>query len=98
VGEAYHGALPLDAPLFQINSVLHYRDRHGADGMGVVLESTRLAAREIARGDLVEMLSDAFVRFERETHFLSYRKNEFRHEKVALFRQWLLESVDVEIR
>jgi LysR family transcriptional regulator, glycine cleavage system transcriptional activator len=66
-----------------------------ADGMGVVLESSLLAAREIARGDLVEVLSDTFVRFERETHFLSYRKNEFLHEKVALFKQWLLESAGV---
>ncbi|MDR8398334.1 LysR substrate-binding domain-containing protein [Paraburkholderia sp. USG1] len=67
-----------------------------ADGMGVVLESTLLASREIARGDLVEVLGDTFVRFERETHFLSYRKNEFRHEKVAVFRQWLLHGAGVE--
>lgn len=65
------------------------------DGMGVVLESTRLAEREIARGDLVEVRSDTFVRFERETHFLSCRRNEFRHEKVATFRQWLLKGVGV---
>jgi DNA-binding transcriptional LysR family regulator len=69
-----------------------------ADGMGVVLESTRLAEREIARGDLVEVRSDAFVHFERETHFLSYRKNQFRVEKVAAFRQWLLERAGVEAR
>jgi DNA-binding transcriptional LysR family regulator len=67
-----------------------------ADGMGVVLESTRLAEREIARGDLVEVRSDAFVHFERETHFLSYRKNEAQLEKVAAFRQWLLTRAGVE--
>jgi DNA-binding transcriptional LysR family regulator len=67
-----------------------------ADGMGVVLESTRLAEREIARGDLVEVRSDAFVHFERETHFLSYRKNEAPLEKVAAFRQWLLRRAGVE--
>ncbi len=67
-----------------------------ADGMGVVLESTRLAEREIARGDLVEVCSDAFVRFTRETHFLCYRKNESRVEKVAAFRQWLLMRANVE--
>jgi DNA-binding transcriptional LysR family regulator len=67
-----------------------------ADGMGVVLESTRLAEREIARGDLVEIHSDAFVRFARETHFLSYRKNESRVEKVAAFKQWLLRRAGVE--
>ncbi|WP_206996391.1 LysR substrate-binding domain-containing protein [Trinickia mobilis] len=67
-----------------------------ADGMGVVLESTRLAEREIARGDLVEVRSDAFAHFERETHFLSYRKNEAQLEKVAAFRLWLLKRAGVE--
>jgi LysR family glycine cleavage system transcriptional activator len=65
------------------------------DGIGVVLESTRLAERELARGDLVELGGDSFVRSERETHFLSCRKSEFRHEKVAAFRQWLLERTGV---
>lgn len=67
-----------------------------ADGMGVVLESARLAEREIARGDLVEVGSDVFTRFERETHFLSYRKNEARLEKVTVFREWLLRRAGVE--
>lgn len=67
-----------------------------ADGMGVVLESTRLAEREIARGDLVEVGSDMFTRFERETHFLSYRKSEARLEKVAAFSQWLLRRAGVD--
>lgn len=58
--------------------------------MGVVLESMRLAEREIVRGDLIEVRSDAFVRFERDTHFLSYWKNESRVEKVAAFTHWLL--------
>jgi hypothetical protein len=35
------------------------------------------------------------VRFERDTHFLSYRKNEFRVEKVAAFTHWLLERAGV---
>jgi LysR family glycine cleavage system transcriptional activator len=68
-----------------------------ADGMGVVLESTRLAEREIARGELVEVKSDAFMRFERETHFLCFRKNEAQRGKVAVFRQWLLTRAGVEI-
>lgn len=67
------------------------------DGMGVVLESTRLAERELARGDLVEMRSDTFVCFERETHFLSCRKNEQRQQKVAVFREWLLKNLGIEM-
>lgn len=67
-----------------------------ADGMGVVLESVRLADREIARGELVEVGRDLFVRFERETHFVSCRRNELRHRKVAAFRQWLFEQAGVD--
>lgn len=61
-----------------------------ADGMGVVLESTRLAEREIARGELVEVGKGVFKRFERETHFLSYRKSEADVGKVAAFRGWVV--------
>jgi LysR family glycine cleavage system transcriptional activator len=61
------------------------------DGIGVALESTRLAERELARGELIEMGSDTFVPTDRQTHFLSCRKSEFRLEKVAAFRRWLLE-------
>ncbi|MFM0221883.1 LysR substrate-binding domain-containing protein [Paraburkholderia dipogonis] len=60
------------------------------DGMGVVLESVRLAEREITRGELVEVGRGAFVRFERETHFVSLRMHELRHGKVAQFRDWLI--------
>jgi len=66
-----------------------------ADAMGVVLESARLAEREIARGELVEVGRDLFVRFEREMHFVSCRKNELRHAKIAAFRQWLFEQAGV---
>ena len=62
------------------------------DGMGLVLESARLAERELARGELVEIGRDRFVRFERETHFLSCRTTEINQPKLAAFRQWLLEG------
>ena len=61
------------------------------DGMGVVLESVRLAERELARGELVELGRDRFVRFERETHFLSCRTTEIDQPKLAAFRRWLLD-------
>jgi len=61
-----------------------------ADGMGVVLESTRLAERELARGDLVEVGADRFTRFLRETHFLSCRTTDIKQSRLAAFRQWLL--------
>lgn len=63
-----------------------------ADGMGVVLESALLAAREIGRGELVEIGRGTLQRFERETHFLSCRANEARHHKVQAFTSWLIEA------
>ncbi|MGF6722085.1 LysR family glycine cleavage system transcriptional activator [Paraburkholderia sp. GAS41] len=62
------------------------------DGFGLVLESIRLAERELARGELVEIGRDRFVRFERETHFLSCRTTELNQPKLAAFRQWVLDQ------
>src|SRR5690606_36882384 len=60
------------------------------DGVGVALESIRLAEQEIARGDLVELGAGVFKDIKVETHFLSYRSNESDVEQVALFRDWLM--------
>ncbi len=60
------------------------------DGMGVALESIRLAERELARGDLVALGEDQFVHIARETHFLSYRQNEMHLPKVGTFVTWLV--------
>ena len=65
------------------------------DGMGVVLESTLLAARELARGDLVEIHDPAWQRFERPTHFLSCRSNEAGRGKVQAFKSWILDRIGV---
>lgn len=60
------------------------------DGMGVALETTRFAERELARGDLVEAGRSVFQRIRREVHFLSVRTNERHIEKIARFQTWLL--------
>jgi LysR family transcriptional regulator, glycine cleavage system transcriptional activator len=62
------------------------------DGMGVALETTRLAERELTRGDLVEFGPGVFTPFDRETHFLTYRANERNLDKVKLFRDWLADK------
>jgi len=66
------------------------------DGMGVTLESTRLAEREIARGELVELGADVFESWERETHFFSQRANEQHLVKIKVFREWLFEEIALE--
>lgn len=65
------------------------------DGMGVALESVRLAEREIARGELVEIGTDAFVPLARHTHFLSYRQKQADVRKIAVFADWLLNEAGV---
>jgi LysR family transcriptional regulator, glycine cleavage system transcriptional activator len=65
------------------------------DGLGVALETTRLAERELARGDLVELGPGHFKPLTRETHFLSYRLDERNLDKVKCFRHWLLGAVGV---
>lgn len=66
------------------------------DGMGVVLESARLAAREIGRGELVQLGRGEFPEVQRETHFLSYRTSEAKREKVRAFIDWLLDIAGLE--
>lgn len=63
------------------------------DEMGIALETTRFAEKEIARGDLVEFGTGTFKQVARETHFLSQRLNERHVEKVRVFREWLLIKV-----
>ena len=65
------------------------------DGMGVALESVRLAEREIMRGELVEIGPDAFAPLARETHFLSYRAKQTDVAKVARFNDWLLGQAEL---
>ena len=60
-----------------------------SDGMGAALETTRLAERDLARGDLLELDDGSFTPIFKETHFLSYRMSERRQSKVELFHRWL---------
>lgn len=66
------------------------------DGMGVALESIRLAERELARGDLVAIGEDQFTHIARETHFLSYRQNEMHLPKVGTFVTWLVGQLGLD--
>lgn len=65
------------------------------DGMGVALESARLAEREIARGELVELGANTFLPLARDTHFLTCRTSKTSIAKVSLFTRWLLAEAGV---
>lgn len=59
------------------------------DGLGVALESTRLAERELARGELVELPAPA-APLERTVHHLCYRMADRGHPHIEALRAWLL--------
>lgn len=68
------------------------------DGVGVALESSRLAERELERGELVELGLGRFLPLEQPLHFLAYRASERQLQKVRVFREWLLDTAGVQSR
>lgn len=59
------------------------------DGMGVALESTRLAAREIERGELVVLGGRGLQKIVRPVHFMSVRSADRARAPVAAFVAWV---------
>lgn len=66
------------------------------DGIGAVLESVRLAERELARGELVELGQGVFKPTIDRTHFLSYRSNSKNSQKIKLFKEWICDKAGVQ--
>ncbi|MDP1687158.1 LysR substrate-binding domain-containing protein, partial [Hydrogenophaga sp.] len=64
-----------------------------ADGMGVALESTRLAAREIERGELVVLGERSLQKIVRPVHFLSVRTTDRARAPVVAFVDWVRAQV-----
>jgi LysR family glycine cleavage system transcriptional activator len=60
-----------------------------ADGMGIALESARLAERELRRGELVVLGAGQFTPVRLPMHFLSIRTPELKTERVRAFSTWL---------
>lgn len=67
------------------------------DGMGIALESTRLARRELLRGELIELGSAAFTPVRRALHFLTYRENEGHLRKVRTFLEWVAAALEEDV-
>lgn len=66
-----------------------------ANGMGVVLESTLLAERELANGTLVAPLRSVTHDIQYIGHYLVYPKRRTRHEAAEVFKKWLLDELGV---
>lgn len=63
-----------------------------ADGLGVALESTRLAARELERGELVELGRHTFEPLTRAVHFVAVRRADRGRHAVAAFVDWVVRT------
>ncbi len=61
-----------------------------ADGLGVALESTRLAEREIRNGRLVRPLAGQEREIRYTGHYLAYSGLGVQRQTIAVFRDWLL--------
>jgi DNA-binding transcriptional LysR family regulator len=64
-----------------------------ADGMGVALESTRLAEREIARGDLVQPLLNKATDIRYVGHFLTFLPRVRQNPTLRTFLSWLADEL-----
>lgn len=62
------------------------------DGLGVALESTRLAARELERGELVELGAKTFEPLVRAVHFVGVRRSDRSRPTVGAFVDWVLQA------
>ena len=67
-----------------------------ADGLGICLDSTRLAERELTSGRLVEPLAGKAVNPGDAQHVLVYPERNRDRPAVIAFTQWLLAELEVE--
>ncbi|PLZ02943.1 LysR family transcriptional regulator [Burkholderia sp. WAC0059] len=65
------------------------------DGLGVVLESTLLAERELQSGALVRPLSGSTREVQYVGHYLVHPKRLHHHEAFAVFKAWLLTQLGI---
>lgn len=65
------------------------------DGLGVVLESTLLAERELKRGALVRPLAGTTREVEYIGHYLVHPQRIQRHEAFETFKTWLLAEIEL---
>lgn len=68
-----------------------------AEGLGVVLESTRFAGQELAQGTLIR-LGQTLKPVSRDLHVLLYRKVQADRAPISAFRAWLLAECEGDAR
>lgn len=65
------------------------------DGLGIVLESTLLAERELQRGALVRPLAGRSREVEYIGHYLIYPRRRHYHEAFDIFKIWLMKQLGI---
>jgi DNA-binding transcriptional LysR family regulator len=83
----HHYALRFDRSAMAIAAAVN--------GMGVVLESTLLAAGELEKGTLVAPLRAVTHDIQYIGHYLVYPRRRTRHEAAEQFKKWLLDELGV---
>ncbi len=71
--------------------------RAAMDGLGVALESTRLAERELAEGSLVRPLAGICEDVAYTAHWLVFPQAKRYSRSVVLFTEWLARNLNLEL-
>lgn len=66
-----------------------------ANGLGIALESTRLAEREIANGQLVPVLEGRATDISYTGHFLVFPQHAFRKQTLRFFVDWIAKELEL---
>ncbi len=66
------------------------------NGLGIALESTRLAEKEIARGDLIPILAGRATDVRYIGHFLVFPMLALRRQPLQLFRDWISAELQLQ--
>ena len=82
--------LPVDAPQGARFDRSFLAIAAAADGLGVALESTRLAERELNSGRLVRPLAGKEREIHYNGHYLAYSSAAHQGQTIGVFREWLL--------
>lgn len=66
-------------------------------GLGVALESTRLAEKEIANGQLVPLLEGRVTNISYIGHFLVFPQHTFQRQPLGFFVKWIAEELKLDL-
>jgi LysR family glycine cleavage system transcriptional activator len=66
------------------------------NGLGIALESTRLAEKEIANGSLITILSGKTTDVRYVGHFLVFPRLALRRQTLKIFMDWILRELGIE--